>query len=244
MITLFRRLRQKLIASGSVTKYLLYAIGEILLLVIGILIALQVNNWNEVRKEYEEERETVERLRAEFVNNLDELRIDIERVQRSLDASRIFLEAEKSAFTMQIDSAEFYNALSDAVNSPTWSPSSYSLSDLKNSGKITKLRNEELVSLLFEWDKFNENLLETTENYVFIVERLRSYVIESGIVRNLNIARGFEANLIEEDLNILLKDNERFFNHNHGRILGLGVMLRHYKEAEERLLEIIAEAEN
>jgi len=47
MITLFRNIRQKLIASGSITKYLLYAIGEILLVVIGILTALQVNNWNE-----------------------------------------------------------------------------------------------------------------------------------------------------------------------------------------------------
>ncbi|PWN05489.1 DUF6090 family protein [Rhodohalobacter mucosus] len=49
MITLFRRIRQKLIDSGSVPKYLLYATGEILLVVIGILIALQVNNWNEDR---------------------------------------------------------------------------------------------------------------------------------------------------------------------------------------------------
>lgn len=51
MITLFRRIRQKLIDSGSITKYLLYAIGEILLVVVGILIALQVNNWNEQQKE-------------------------------------------------------------------------------------------------------------------------------------------------------------------------------------------------
>ena len=49
MITLFHRIRQRFIESGSVTKYLLYAIGEILLVVIGILIALQVNNWNEER---------------------------------------------------------------------------------------------------------------------------------------------------------------------------------------------------
>ena len=50
MIKFFRRIRQKLIASGSLTKYLLYAIGEIMLVVIGILIALQINNWNEKKK--------------------------------------------------------------------------------------------------------------------------------------------------------------------------------------------------
>lgn len=50
MITIFRRIRQKLIKSESVTKYVLYATGEILLVVIGILIALQINNWNEAKK--------------------------------------------------------------------------------------------------------------------------------------------------------------------------------------------------
>lgn len=49
MITLFRKIRQKLIDSGSVTKYLIYAIGDVLLVVLGILLALQVNNWNERR---------------------------------------------------------------------------------------------------------------------------------------------------------------------------------------------------
>lgn len=47
MITLLRKIRRSLIESGSARKYLLYAIGEIALVVIGILIALQINNWNE-----------------------------------------------------------------------------------------------------------------------------------------------------------------------------------------------------
>lgn len=51
MIKLFRNIRQKLINEGKTTNYLKYAIGEIILVVIGILIALQVNNWNENRKQ-------------------------------------------------------------------------------------------------------------------------------------------------------------------------------------------------
>jgi hypothetical protein len=56
MIKFFRRIRQKLVTenkpalpAGRFSKYLLYAIGEILLVIIGILIALQINNWNDKR---------------------------------------------------------------------------------------------------------------------------------------------------------------------------------------------------
>ena len=51
MLKLFRRIRQKLLGAGKIRKYLFYAAGEIVLVVIGILIALQINNWNEIRKE-------------------------------------------------------------------------------------------------------------------------------------------------------------------------------------------------
>tara|TARA_R100001143_G_scaffold63570_1_gene72064 strand:+ start:23707 stop:24498 length:792 start_codon:yes stop_codon:yes gene_type:complete len=56
MLKFFRTIRKKLIEEDNVRKYLLYAIGEILLVVIGILIALQVNNWNELRKDNEREQ--------------------------------------------------------------------------------------------------------------------------------------------------------------------------------------------
>ncbi|MBK8515355.1 MAG: hypothetical protein IPL55_03420 [Saprospiraceae bacterium] len=50
MIKLFRKIRQNLLLTGSTGKYLQYAIGEIVLVVIGILIALSINNWNEANK--------------------------------------------------------------------------------------------------------------------------------------------------------------------------------------------------
>ncbi|MBK7873742.1 MAG: hypothetical protein IPJ74_25325 [Saprospiraceae bacterium] len=49
MLKFFRTIRRRLLESGSLRKYLVYAIGEILLVVIGILIALQVNTWNQHR---------------------------------------------------------------------------------------------------------------------------------------------------------------------------------------------------
>lgn len=50
MIKFFRKIRQKLLSENKFSKYLIYAIGEIVLVVIGILIALQINNLNEAKK--------------------------------------------------------------------------------------------------------------------------------------------------------------------------------------------------
>jgi len=56
MIKFFQKIRQNLLSEGKTGKYLKYALGEIILVVIGILIALQINNWNENRKNRNLER--------------------------------------------------------------------------------------------------------------------------------------------------------------------------------------------
>ena len=73
MLRFFRSLRQRLLTENKFSKYLLYAIGEILLVVIGILIALQVNTWNEERVEQAEEQAILRQLKTEFTLNLAQL---------------------------------------------------------------------------------------------------------------------------------------------------------------------------
>lgn len=68
MIKLFRKIRQNLLNQGKTTKYFKYAIGEIILVVIGILIALQINNWNENQKT----KTTEIYVLNEILNNLNE----------------------------------------------------------------------------------------------------------------------------------------------------------------------------
>lgn len=67
MIKFFRKIRQNMIKENKFSKYLLYAVGEIILVVIGILIALQINNWNELQKAQLKEQE----LYAKLLENLD-----------------------------------------------------------------------------------------------------------------------------------------------------------------------------
>jgi hypothetical protein len=66
MISLFRKIRQKLLQENKVTRYLAYALGEILLVVIGILIALQINNWNEIQQLEREELQLLEEMAVEL----------------------------------------------------------------------------------------------------------------------------------------------------------------------------------
>lgn len=62
MIKFFRKIRQRLLTENKFSKYLLYALGEIILVVIGILIALQINNWKEEHKEIQLEKQRYQNL--------------------------------------------------------------------------------------------------------------------------------------------------------------------------------------
>jgi len=73
MIKFFRKMRYDLIEKNKTGKYLKYAIGEIILVVIGILIALQINNWNERRKDLSQEQLILMQLQREYISNLNQL---------------------------------------------------------------------------------------------------------------------------------------------------------------------------
>ena len=66
MIYFFRRIRQQLLGEGKTGRYLKYALGEILLVMIGILLALQVNNWNEERKQEQVELSVLKELKNDL----------------------------------------------------------------------------------------------------------------------------------------------------------------------------------
>ena len=74
MLTFLRNIRKSLIESGSAQKYLLYASGEIALVVIGILIALQINNWNEEQKQELVTMGLMTQVRKELLQNIKRMR--------------------------------------------------------------------------------------------------------------------------------------------------------------------------
>ena len=93
MLTFFRRIRKGLLDGGRTSKYLLYAAGEIALVVIGILIALQVNNWNEWKKDRITENEVLVEVRKNLEMNIDRLEDVLNTIERHNRAGDIILSA-------------------------------------------------------------------------------------------------------------------------------------------------------
>lgn len=79
MLTFFRRIRQGFLMKGQLPKYLLYAVGEVLLVVIGILLALQINTWNEAHQNRKLEKEYLERMLNDLDLDLLDLSTALER---------------------------------------------------------------------------------------------------------------------------------------------------------------------
>ncbi len=73
MIKFFRKIRQRLFTENNYSKYLMYAFGEIFLVVIGILIALQINNWNTKRIKKQDEIQYYKNIRGQIIDDLNEI---------------------------------------------------------------------------------------------------------------------------------------------------------------------------
>ncbi|RNC92088.1 MAG: hypothetical protein ED555_02980 [Allomuricauda sp.] len=89
MINFFRKIRQKLLAENKFSKYVLYAIGEIILVVIGILIALQINNWNEQRKAKTIEKEILIQFKEDLKGDIESIARVEHWMQKVIASSKI-----------------------------------------------------------------------------------------------------------------------------------------------------------
>ena len=136
MIKFFRNIRKNLLSQGKTGKYVKYAIGEIILVVIGILIALQINNLNEQRKQHNQEQDYLSALKREFENNL----IEVDRAIK-LNASLLKNALELSTYTgpdtPNITEEKFAKLYFGTVNAEVqYRPGSGVTNEIINSGKL------------------------------------------------------------------------------------------------------------
>ena len=146
MIKFFRKIRQNLLSENKFSKYLIYAIGEIFLVVVGILIALSINNWNENRKTEISKQELIASLIEDFeytsndINNdelpyLKFLKNDINKFQE--------LSRSKSRL-IPVDSLRNLARAYFRINH--FNPNLTTYNEAVSSGKLGLLKNKELMN--------------------------------------------------------------------------------------------------
>jgi len=151
MIKFFRNIRKKLAAENKAQAYLRYAIGEIVLVVIGILIALQINNWNETRKFNSLKKVYIERL-------IDDLKQDTSQINtlivKTIDKQNI-IETVINELDSGIKNESLTNAVIDYLKSGwnmlDFTPSANTYSDLSQTGNMSVFRNAELTDRIKQY---------------------------------------------------------------------------------------------
>ena len=159
MIKFFRQIRYNLMEQNKTSKYLKYAIGEIILVVIGILIALSINNWNENRKAEIKQQNLFTNLKTDFESRLLELKefnlTRQEYLKAYLELNNIIANLKNRPDDNTLD-----GLMSKMVNGLKFNEEFKMLDALFSTGLINDLKNEKLKRKLIEWPQQVEEMLE------------------------------------------------------------------------------------
>lgn len=168
MIKFFRKIRRGLLTESKFRKYLLYAIGEIILVVIGILIALQISDWNEIQKQDKAEQAFFNSVKQDlqqdkaFINLIKDLmepRIEIYKTLES-DLEHLYYNDRESLDSIFM---LYFNA------QRTFYPISGSYESAVAGNKINAFRNKELLQKVVKL--YNSTYTRLIENGIFLDER-------------------------------------------------------------------------
>ncbi|MDA0350182.1 MAG: DUF6090 family protein [Verrucomicrobia bacterium] len=171
MLFIFRKLRRSFFLPGKVRTYVAYAIGEIFLIVVGILIAVQIGEWNQARKDYAEETAILIRLKADFEENRELLK-DQGEYNKQISEGLINLLAVISPQPDVVPEEVMVSGMISLARIPFYNPQTSEMDSLTSSGKMVLIKNEKLSRNLNTW----EALLDKAESHH---QRLREISIRS-----------------------------------------------------------------
>jgi hypothetical protein len=154
MIKFFRSFRKNLLAENRTGKYLKYAIGEIVLVVIGILIALQINTWSIEQDNHKMEKTYLQALLFEVNDDLQFYSNVVDTLstqQKSAEHILYFLEQPEADIK---DSLYFLQAFRNCADGENLTRTAVSWNELQSTGRLSLIRNKELTRQLFEYYDF------------------------------------------------------------------------------------------
>ena len=152
MLRILRKIRFDAFTKNKVVKYLLYASGEVLLVVIGILIALQVNNWNEERKTVILEMEYLDLFKDELQTNIHQLERSIDYYSKNAINAKILVELSPDDLNkLPADSLDILIRRA-FIEGRKWFPVSNGvISEILSTGNLRIIRNPEIRKFISSW---------------------------------------------------------------------------------------------
>lgn len=162
MLRFFRNIRRKLIQHENMRKYIWYALGEIFLVVVGILIALQINNWNEGRKEYQKEIKYLERLLNEAERDSASLQNSIGLVEYKVEQAERLLSVINN-HTEVSDSANFVRDIFLIGRGGSYQPYFPSYNEMISTGELGIIQNDAITDQISRYI----NRVQSWESFVY-----------------------------------------------------------------------------
>ena len=244
MIKFFRKIRQNLLTENKFSKYIIYAIGEIILVVIGILIALQINNWNENNKLESKRTQLVERLTIELNREVENIkyRIDFaENINNSVTTlMNLFGETISENKHKEIDSLLPWTTLDYELTFQL-----NTLLEARDNGQISLIKSDSLRTNLYElitlagYIKEREKILNDDKNSF-----LRPFLYENVNRRNMKFRfkefheeKVGDSKLRKTDYDTLFKNRE-FENMLNERFIYSKERITTYKYVEKFLKDL------
>lgn len=179
MLTFFRKIRKSLLTENRTTKYLAYALGEIILVVIGILLALQINTWNIQHNNRLQEQQILKQLSIEYQENLKEINSKIFLRDGMISSiEKIFYHIDQGIGEFPLDSLNFH--IGRTYTTPTFNVSSGVTDELLSSGKLYLIQNAELKNHLTNFSTYTSYVIEEEQFLLdYILRYYYQYMIET-----------------------------------------------------------------
>ena len=245
MIKIFRHIRQSLIIENKTSKYFKYAIGEIILVVIGILIALQINNWNEEHTERNIEKAYMNNLLEDLKEDLikyDKFQTSNKEIYTLIDS---IIPNLKSENRRQKISQLTYWCRMITIKWHSAYPVERTFEQMKSSGHLRLIKDKEIANnisnyynSLVEFEGYNEAGMLWAQDYVSALSKIYDAEIMMKILRSREMEKASESDLLTEDPIILNQLMVSLGYFNGALSLGESVSLEREKDAKE-LIEMI-----
>ena len=164
MIKFFRKIRQNMIKENKFSKYILYAIGEIILVVIGILIALSINNWNENRKSNNKSYNYLQRLYDDIENVSKDVDFSIKDTERKQKYSIMVLEALESKELPVSKKEDFDRYLKQYYQFQITIQNANTFNEMMSSGDVNLIKSKWLRSEFSNLASIREFIMEVNQS--------------------------------------------------------------------------------